>query len=416
MKLIVSVSAFALVSSFASANTTPATPEATPVASPAATPAATPAAVTAKSSDTATKVEMRVHLDPFYKNLNDAAKNYKIPKLDSLRLKFDRNFGKSAKAFIEFRLHELEKLKNDGKGTVNTDVVKYFNFLFNVPEVDGLEAGYVRELESGLIGYTDRIKATNVTESTAFTGHLGRVEGYRLSYKMNDSGKGKMTYHLARNQDQNETTLGTKPKESTWYHKFTANEEVAGVALEFGYGMQGKWLALTDSAKLKYDLFYHLLAEYKVAEDLKIKAGLSQDSYATAKTVDSKKSAGENSALTALVAAKYDLLPKELTLLAEVGVRSLKLANKDFNDYTTVVKTAVDNATETSMVLAGQYFVDEKVSLTPSYTYYSSNRAQIIDTNNTGKSMKDRGMLVSGAERKATKSEQSLGLRLRYDY
>jgi hypothetical protein len=246
---------------------------------------------------------------------------------------------------------------------------------------------------------------------------MGRVEGYRLSYQTDDKGKEKITYHLARNQDQNEKTLGTKPSDTTWYHKLTANEEIAGIALEFGYGMQGKWLALSDSAKLKYDMFYHLVAEYKVNDELKIKGGVAEDSYATTKkNTEGKTTADENSALTLLVAAKYDLLPKEFTLLGEVGVRSLSLAEKGFDDHTTVVKTAVDSSTETSLVLAGQYFIDEKMSITPSYTYYSSSRAQAFDTNNTAKALKDRGALVTGAQRKASKTEQAFGLRLRYDY
>ncbi|MEN9530175.1 MAG: hypothetical protein RI932_2048, partial [Pseudomonadota bacterium] len=86
MKHIVSVSLFSLVSAFATANS-PA-PAAAPAATPA--PASAPAAA---SSSASTKVSMRVQLDPFYKNLNQANKNYKTPKLDSFRLKFERDLG-----------------------------------------------------------------------------------------------------------------------------------------------------------------------------------------------------------------------------------------------------------------------------------------------------------------------------------
>lgn len=405
MKHIVSASVFTVLSSMALAN--PA---------PAATTAPKAESVVEKKSDSGVKFGMRIHLDPFYKNLNDAAKNYKTPKLDSFRLMAEREFGKYSKADVEIRLHELEKLKTvDGKQAVNTDTLKYFHILFNVPFVEELELGYVRELEPALFGYTDKIKSTNITESPSFTGHMGRVEGYRLVYKTDEKGKEKVTYHVARNPHLDETTLGTKPSNTTWYHKLTTNTQIEDTAIEFGLGVQGKWLQLSDSAKLKYDSFYHLVAEHKM-DDMKIKVGIAADSYAVVKENNGQKEADDNSAITSLVGVKYDLLPKELTLISELGYRKLALASDGFTNYSDANKSLTNSSAEVSFVLAGQYFLDDKLSFVPSYSYYMSTRSQENTSNNTGKALDDRDALEKGGDRNPAKNEQALGLRIRYDY
>lgn len=405
MKSLIGLSAFSLVSSLALADSTPA-------AAPAA------------KADTSTKVGMRAHLDPFYKNINDAAKNYKIPKLESFRLMFEREFGKYSKADIEVRLHEFESRENsqkkpwyvtnneDNKSIVNTGTLKYFHLLFKVPQVDGLELGYVREMEPGLYGYTD--KPNSVVESPSFTGHMGRVEGYRAQYAIDD--KSKVTYHVARNPDQNEYTLGQKPSNTTWYHKLSSNVAIDDATkVELGVGVQGKWLSLSDSSKIKYDNFIHVVAESKV-DDLKLKYGIAYDAYATTKLSDGNLVAANKIATTALVGAKYDLLPKELTLIGEVGWRSLKLPSDGFKDFTAENSPLVSSASEASLVLAGQYFLDEKLSFIPSYNFFNSNRAQANTGNTTGDALADRKILVSGADRKAAKSEHAFGMRIRYDY
>lgn len=409
MKHLVSATALSLVSSFALADSAP-------TAAPAAS----------AKTDSSVKVGMRVHVDPFYKNINDAAKNYKVPKVESLRLMFEREFGQYSKADVEVRLHEFESREtskkdgyytttnDDGKALVNTGTLKYFHFLFKVPGVDGLELGYVREMEPALYGYTDKPKSTNVAESPSFTGHMGRLEGYRAVYKLDDTSK--VTYHVARNQDQNEYTLGTKPSNTTWYHKLTANDQFANHSVEAGWGLQGKWLALSDSSKLKYDNFFHIVAETKL-DGVKLKYGFAQDSYSVTKlNSDGKLEAAANTSTTALVGAKYELLPKEFTLIGEIGYRQLKLASNGFKDYLDDNKTLVDSSAETSFVLAGQYQLDEKLSFIPSYNYYQSQRAQANASNTTGSALGDRSGLVSGADRKAAKFEQALGLRIRYDY
>lgn len=409
MKHIFAMTAFSFVSSLALANT------------PAAAPAT--AEAPAAKVDSATKVGMRVHLDPFYKNLNDSAKNYKTPKVDSLRLMFERQFGKYSKADVEVRLHELESRKepwytgknNNNETLVNTNTLKYFHFLFDVPMVEGLELGYVREMEPALYGYTDRIKSTIVAESPSFTGHMGRLEGFRAAYELDP--KSKLTYHLSRNADQTDYTLGSKPSETTWYHKLTANSKIDDTALELGLGVQGQWLDLGDSSKLKNDYFVHALAKHALKDlGLEIKGGVAYDSYAVEKLNEAKLEAAANTATTVLVGTKYDLLPKEFVLIGEVGVRQLKLASKKFIDFSSDTKPVVDSSTETSFVLAGQYFIDEKLSLTPSYSYFNSSRAHAYVNNNAGSALADRKVLVKGADRKASKDEQSLGLRVRYDY
>ncbi|MEN9809096.1 MAG: hypothetical protein RLZZ488_663 [Pseudomonadota bacterium] len=433
MKALLSVSAFSLISSYAFASTAAAPAAAAPAA---ATPAAaTQAAAAATGSsygstdgkkDSGTKINMRIHLDPFYKNINDAAKNFKIPKVDSFRLFVERKFGEYSRADVEIRLSEFERRDNgkkkvwyvdsndEGKSLVNTDTLKYFHFLFDVPAVEGLELGYVRELESGLFGYTDRIKSTTVVESPSFTGHMSRVEGFRGNYKIDD--KNKVTYHVARNPDLNEYTLGTKPKETTWYHKLTGTSKIEDTTLEAGFGLQGQWLELSDKPSYELDTFYHVVAEHKV-DDLKIKFGIANDVYAVAKlNSDGKLEADNNKALTVLTGVKYDLLPKEVTLIGEIGYRDLKLASKGLVNYSDTNLPKVDSAREASFVLAGQIFLDEKLSFIPSYNYYYSNRSHANTKNTTGEVFADRKKLEKGSDRKASKTEQALGLRIRYDY
>jgi hypothetical protein len=407
VKLHVSVSVLSLVSSLALAETAPA----------AAPAAAAPAAAAPAAAAPATKVSMRVQLDPFYKNLNNASKNFKTPKLDSLRLMFERDLGQNSKADIELRLHELENskktsLSDSGKLVINTDVIKYYHLLFKIPGVDGLELGFVREIEPGLYGFTDKIKGSNVTESVAFTGHLGRVEGYRAAYNTGWSDL-KLTYHLARNPHLDDKTFGTKPTNTTWYHKLTSDFKVEGTPVQVGIGSQGKWLALNTGSKLKYDSFFHVLAEHKM-DDMKIKAGVAYDTYATVKKTDS--TAATNVATTYLVGTKYDLLPKEFSILAELNYRTLKSANSDRTDFSSSEKKFVDSANETAFTLAGQYMLDDKLSFIPSYSYYLSNRSQAWVDNSSGAAFESDRTILKGSDGKAAKNEQALGLRVRYDY
>ena len=170
MKHIVSVSLLSLVSSLAMAESAP---EAAATPAPAVEPAAAPAA----SQDT-TKVSLRVQLDPFYKDLNNANNNYKTPKLDTLRVMFDRKLGTNGQVDAEFRLNELEKAPAPN-GNFNTNLMKYYHALFNVPGVDGLELGYVREYDPALYGLTEKAKSSTVAGSVSLTGHMNRIEGYQ---------------------------------------------------------------------------------------------------------------------------------------------------------------------------------------------------------------------------------------------
>jgi hypothetical protein len=417
VKHIVSVSLFSLVSAFATANS-PA-PAAAPAATPA--PASAPAAA---SSSASTKVSMRVQLDPFYKNLNQANKNYKTPKLDSFRLKFERDLGQYSSAMVELRLHELENVKKyvinetSKRTTINTDVLKYYQLLFKVPGVDGLELGYVREIESALYGMTDKTKGSNVAQAVAFTGHMNRIEGYRAVYDTGWSDL-KVTYHLARLgllddasfSDLNDKKSDKEYADTTWYHKVTTDFKIDKTPVQIGVGTQGKWLGVKDESKPSYDLFIHLLAEHKM-EDMKFKAGVAHDSYATVKA---DGSAGKNVATTYLVAGKYDLLPKEFSVLSELNFRTLKAAESSLTDFSSSDKKSVDSATEAAYTLAGQYMVDEKLSFIPSYTYYNSNRSQAWVDNANGDAFGARSTLL-GSDNKSAKFEQAIGLRIRYDY
>lgn len=411
MKLHVSVSVLSLVSSLALAETAPA---AAPAA--AAPVAAAPAAAAPAAAAPATKVSMRVQLDPFYKNFNDSSKTNKNPKLDTFRLLFERDLGQNTKADVELRLNELENSKttasSDGKLVINTDVIKYYHLLFKIPGVDGLELGFVREIEPGLYGFTDKIKGSNVTESVAFTGHLSRVNGYRAAYNTgwNDL---KLTYHLARNPHFDNKTSAKQPAGTTWYHKLTSDLKVAGTPVQLGLGSQGKFLALKTGSKLKYDSFLHVLAEHKM-DDMKIKAGIAYDTYATVKKTDS--TAATNVATTYLVGTKYDLLPKEFSILAELNYRTLKSANSDRTDFSSSEKKFVDSANETAFTLAGQYMLDDKLSFIPSYSYYLSNRSQAWVDNSSGAAFESDRTILKGSDGKAAKNEQALGLRVRYDY
>jgi hypothetical protein len=426
VKLIVSVSAFSLVSSLATAATAPAAaPAAATTVASSATPAATPAAAPAAAASSAsTTVKMRVQLDPFYKNLNQANKNYKTPRLDSLRLMIERDLGQYSKADVELRLHELENSKKygvdtaNGKTFINTDVIKYYHLLFKVPGVDGLELGYVREIEPGLYGMTDRVKGSNVVQSVSFTGHLNRIEGYRAAYNT-DWNDLKLTYHLARLgslddasfADLNNKKSSKEYADTTWYHKLTSDFAIDKTNVQLGLGTQGKWLGIKDQSKPKYDLFIHLLAEHKI-DDVKLKAGVAHDSYAVANAEDK---ADKNVATTYLVAAKYDLLPKEFALIGELNFRTLKAAEKVFTDFDTTDNKAVDSASETAFTLAGQYMLDDKLSFIPSYSYYNSSTSrQWVDRSKDN--VFGEGSKLLGSDNKATKYEQALALRVRYDY
>ncbi|NBO39268.1 hypothetical protein EBU99_11880 [bacterium] len=415
MKLQFSVSALACISSFALAET--------PTAPAASAPAASAPVASAPVATPATKVSMRMHLDPFYKNINDAAKNYKTPKLESLRIMFERDLGQNSKADVELRLHELENTKAayftkdaNNKTIVNTDVVKYFHLLYKPSALPELELGFVREYHPGLYGYTDKPKSTNVVEPVAFTGHLNRIEGYRVAY---DTGWNalKVTYHIARNPILDETTLGQKPADTTWYHQVTSDFKVGDAAVQAGLGTQGHWLPLTEKDTLKSDSFFHLQAEQKV-DALKIKAGVAYDTYAIAKqpNSDGQVLAGTAVATTLIAAAKYEVMPKEFMLIAELDYRSLKSA-KETTNFSETPNGKTDSTNEVAFTLAGQYMLDDKLSLIPAYGYYNSPRSQANTANGNGEAvLKDRTQLVSGAERKPAKYEQSIGVRIRYDY
>jgi len=435
VKHIVSVSAFSLFSSVALASTTTAAAAATPSVAQAAAPAPAveaAAAPVATTSSASTKVSMRVQLDPFYKNLNQANKNFKTPKLVTFRLKLERNLGQNSSAMADLRLHELENTKKYGinetsnRTTINTDVLKYYSLLFKVPGVDGLELGYVREIEPALAGLTDKTKASNVAQAIAFTGHMNRIEGYRAAYKTgwNDL---KVTYHLARLgslddatfSDLNDKNSAKDYADTTWYHKVTSDFKIDETPVQVGVGTQGKWLGIKDQSKPKYDLFIHLLAEHKM-DDMKFKAGIAHDSYAVAKKDDS---AGQNVATTYLVAGEYKIVKNEFSVLSELNFRTLKAAESSVTDFSSSEKNKVDSATEAAYTLAGQYKVDEKLSIIPSYTYYNSNRSQawVDNANGAAFGTKKGDKLVPreellGSDNKSAKFEQALGLRIRYDY
>jgi hypothetical protein len=241
---------------------------------------------------------------------------------------------------------------------------------------------------------------------------MNRVDGYRAVYNTGWSDL-KLTYHLARNAVLDEKTIGTKPVDTTWYHKLTSDLKVADIPVQVGLGMQGKWLALSEGSKLKYNSFLHLSGEQKI-DALKLKAGVAYDSYATIKKSDGK--AANDVATTYLLASKYELLPKQFTLLGELTLRSLKSANEDRTSFSGNTEKKVSSATESAFTLAGQYMLDEKLSLIPSYTRYGSNRAQAFVDNANGAAFGADRVKLKGSDGKATSSDQSLGLRIRYDY
>ena len=412
MKLHVSVSVLSLVSSLAFAETAPAAAPATAAPATAAPATAAPAAAAPAAAAPATKVSMRVQLDPFYKNFNDSSKTNKNPKLDAFRLMFERDLGQNTKADVELRLNELENSKSDGKLVINTDVIKYYHLLFKVPGVDGLELGFVREIEPGLYGFTDKIKGSNVTESVAFTGHLSRVNGYRAAYNTGWSDL-KLTYHLARNPHFDNDTSAKQPAGTTWYHKLTSDFKVEGTPVQLGLGSQGKFLALNTGSKLKYDSFVHVLAEHKM-DDMKIKAGVAYDTYATVKKTDS--TAATNVATTYLLGTKYELLPKEFSVLAEFNYRTLKAANSDLTNYSVSKTTKSGSSKETAFTLAGQYMLDDKLSFIPSYSYYRSDLSLLWADNATGGAFDSGRKELKGSNGKSAQFQQALGLRVRYDY
>jgi len=406
VKHIVSVSLLSLVSSLAMAESAPeaaATPA--PAAEPAAAaPAAEPTA-TAATEDT-TKVSMRVQLDPFYKDLNNANNNYKTPKLDTLRVMFDRKLGSNGKVDAEFRLNELEKAPATGI-SVNSNVLKYYHILFNVPAVDGLEVGYVREYDPALYGLTEKAKSSNLATGLSLTGHMNRIEGYRAKYELHDDMHTTFTYHLARNNEFSDGTLGTKQTDRTWYHKLTADTKVGDTKVQLGYGMQGRFLADGEKTSRKNDSFIHLQAKHSM-DDLELKGGVAYDTYAVPKGTGT----GNDVVTTALVAAKYDLMPKEFAVIGEFDLQMLKKADKSLTDFSNEdAAKSTDKATTMVFTLAGQYMLDSKLSVLPSYQYWNSDIANgpKIATERTSSKL-------TGSDDKASKTHQALGLRIRYDY
>jgi hypothetical protein len=389
VKHIVSVSLLSLVSSLAMAESAPEA---------AATPA--PEAAAPVASEDTTKVSMRVQLDPFYKDLNNANKNYKTPKLDTLRVMFDRKLGSNGKVDAEFRLNELEKAPATGI-SVNSNVLKYYHILFNVPGVDGLEVGYVREYDPALYGLTEKAKSSNLATGLSLTGHMNRIEGYRAKYELHDEMHTTLTYHLARNDELSDTTLGTKQTDRTWYHKLTADTKVGDTKVQLGYGMQGKFLQDGEKTSRKNDSFIHLQAKHKM-DDLELKGGVAYDTYAVTKGTGT----GNDVVTTALVAAKYDLMPKEFAVIGEFDLQMLKAADKTVTDFSSDENSkATDKASTMVFTLAGQYMLDSKLSVLPSYQYWNSDVANDKD---------DKAL--KGSDGKASKTHQALGLRIRYDY
>ena len=103
-------------------------------------------------------------------------------------------------------------------------------------------------------------------------------------------------------------------------------------------------------------------------------------------------------------------------LIAELDYRSLKSA-KETTNFSETPNGKTDSTNEVAFTLAGQYMLDDKLSLIPAYGYYNSPRSQANTANGNGEAvLKDRTQLVSGAERKPAKYEQSIGVRIRYDY
>jgi hypothetical protein len=61
--------------------------------------------------------------------------------------------------------------------------------------------------------------------------------------------------------------------------------------------------------------------------------------------------------------------------------------------------------------LAGQYMLDSKLSILPSYQYWNSDIA-----NGPSIAQKRTFSKLTGSDDKASKTHQALGLRIRYDY
>ena len=388
------------------------------------------------------KVGLRVHVDPFVKNFNDSALNLKQPKLVSLGVKVERDFGEHSQADVDFRISELDagaktnSMTND-KGNITStttfqNALRSFHLVYRTP-IEGLSVGYVRELESANFGYTDRIYngifagSGGSATGSGFSGHLGRPEGVKLIWSNKELSNLKVTYLIARDQNAFSASgvFKPSPKDRNWYQKVTTSSSIADTNLEAGFGIQGVWLPVTTGAVTKYenkpDLFVHATAEFTGVESLKVKAGLGWDSYATVQLQDNKDTkTAANTVTTLLLSSRYDVF-KELGIIGELDYRMTKWANKLQVDYSKESKVAdnkdvTNKSNDAQFILGAQYFLDSKLSVMPNYALYlSKNRTQNADTSSAA-GLAPSKALVAGNERKTTGSESTLGLRIRYDY
>jgi hypothetical protein len=97
-------------------------------------------------------------------------------------------------------------------------------------------------------------------------------------------------------------------------------------------------------------------------------------------------------------------------VIGEFDLQMLKTADKTLTDFSGDEDKLTDKATTMVFTLAGQYMLDSKLSILPSYQYWNSDIANgpTISSRESSK--------LEGSDGKSSKTHQALGLRIRYDY
>ena len=111
-----------------------------------------------------------------------------------------------------------------------------------------------------------------------------------------------------------------------------------------------------------------------------------------------------------MLGTKYELLPKEFSVLAEFNYRTLKAANSDLTNYSVSKTTKSGSSKETAFTLAGQYMLDDKLSFIPSYSYYRSDLSLLWADNATGGAFDSGRKELKGSNGKSAQFQQALGL------
>ncbi len=390
----------------------------------------------------AINLKARVMLDAWAKDFNVKDNNLKQPRLNKFRLKAIRETDNTT-AMLELQFQRFERADavtpaGTVSGTTFTgtsgsigvkNVIRRYDLMWKTP-VENLSIGWVRNDPNQLGAYLDAggamdVAATN--SATTFSGFGNTIEGARVKYTV---GGVELNYYVARDSAWKPSkNIGSNNEAINdnygWYHNIGAETTVADTKVTAVVAVQNRFLDEKDAAGVTSGKAGMLLdgfvqGEYTGVANLKVKAGVGYTKApATKKNDDNSVTLGSSSFTTILVGTKYSVMPKTLDVIADVGYRTTKFSDKIQKDYSCTVAGAEtcmkDSMSEMGFNVGAQYWLDTKLSLVPTFGWYSNPlKAQ----NNIGQDetlFAKRNALTKNAG-EAANSQMVAGLAVRFDY